>query len=271
MRVVLVVALVVLTGCGTRTAVPKQDARRIDAEFGAWTLLPQWVPKGFRFASWHVDRGGPAGSERLVLHFRRGTGDLRWEVALRSWLRDKRVRCPQRTIRVESGFAWMCGDVAISASATGLSGGDLRRVVASNHTIAPWHVPPPGYILAPAAIARAEGFVPRRLPPGYLYTSRSTFRAYDGWTYRTLTFGRAGARLDWSVVSGRSTDPPTECPGRAADAHAVASRTVYVGTGNHGQGAWVCLSPTRELQLSEEGFAVSRRELMELVARFRRA
>jgi hypothetical protein len=264
-RIALVAAVIVLAGCGSaRTTVPQQDAHRIDAEFGDWTLLPRWLPHGYLFASWHVDWGGPAGSERLVLHFRRRSSDLRWEVALSSWLRDKRVHCPQRSVRAERGFAWICGDVAISASATGVSAGDLRRVVASNHTVAPWRVPAPGYELAPPAVAHDEGFAPRRLPVGFIYTSRSVMRFY-GRMYRSLTFAHAGSRLTWSVVSGR----PTDCRGSFRTGR-VAGQTVYWLVGNHGQSAWICFGSAQQLELSEYGFTVPRRELMDLVARFRR-
>src|SRR4051812_43773105 len=81
----------VVSGCGGHAparpysatrVVPHIDARRIAAQCsGRLSYMPQWLPRAFAFSRWAVASRLAACDEGPIVHFTRGSIDLRWRAS----------------------------------------------------------------------------------------------------------------------------------------------------------------------------------------------
>jgi hypothetical protein len=281
---------VALAGCAhaqrTGATVPAVQARRMAAEFGTFAFAPQWLPGGYHFASWSDDLGGPAGSQRLVLHFKRDAADLKWEVTFSDWLREPLVHCSHDGVffRESRGraVAWICGDVTISVSQRTrgehrVSRDELKRVVSSNLGLGPGNVAGGRFQLAPsaevqrirAAFAPHPVTLPTRLPSGFLFTSWSvTDNRYDGTRDLGVTFGRDGQLLVWSIIAGKGPGWSDCGDLRSAMPRAtIGGKAIFYRVGIHGDSAFTCAPELEhELWIDNHGDRPSAREAMQIVA-----
>jgi hypothetical protein len=100
-----------------------------------------------------------------------------------------------------------------------------------------------------AARIRAEygraAILPTFAPHSFIYTSWRVDGALPSYLMDVLsvTFGRNGTRLVWSVSDGR--DPNSDACRRKPyfdSSRRIGGRLVYYHKGNHGDDAWTCLS-----------------------------
>jgi endonuclease YncB( thermonuclease family) len=136
------------------------------------------------------------------------------------------------------------GSAAIALAAGGAafpltSGGQASAALVANSPV-------------PASVAsriRAEygraAILPTFAPPSFIYTSWRVDGALPSYLMDVLsvTFGRNGTRLIWSVSDGR--DPNSDACRRKPSfdsSRRIGGRLVYYDKGNHGDEAWTCLS-----------------------------
>lgn len=128
-------------------------------------------------------------------------------------------------------------------------------------------------------------YVPGFAPRGFIFTSWRIDEPAQSFLVERLsiTFGRLGTRLIWTVSDGRDTDDYADCSKRPFYdfKRSIGRRLVYYALGNHGDIAWTCFSAAStsgyrqpvgiDLWIANEPGRPSRLIAMRMVASARRA
>jgi hypothetical protein len=260
---------------GRTLAVPAAQALRVASLCSARrTEMPTSLPPGYRFAGWQVFAHNVDCDEGFAVRFRRGDARLTWEA---DGPQTFPLDCKQSPIahnatfsvfhRVRGGLekVWAClrnplpsKIVVFQHVGSGrASVQEMVRMVMSARRPPADRAPGGSYSLASGADLQhmstrfgAPLIVPRRLPPGFVFTGwayRARDPNIDGRASLFQTFGRSGNVLGWSVYSG--TDKlGLDCPAKGntkfpRDKPFLVSQgtAIYLRVGIHGGSAWRCI------------------------------
>jgi hypothetical protein len=260
--------------------LPRIAALRIAAECGgAFTFMPRSLPRSFALSRWTTVAGDNPCGGGPVVRFHRGAAAVTWRSRDSSWggwprCRDRRAIASAidgRTVlfrRTGQGItAWACvrstvRDVPLTISAgearrpQPVTPRELERMVADARPLPAGRAASSRFDLPSAPETRRmatafglRSFLPRRLPLGFVFTAWAVTKGnrYDRRRALSLTFGRDGLTLGWTVSSGADT-ADSDCTTshapqnrRIAAMRVIRHRHVFFAAGIQGANVWRCI------------------------------